>query len=70
MFDRATQTLYSLALLPIAQQSGDINSFGFRPGVSTMDALQTLFYALRNKPIPRMVYEADIKGFFDNISHE
>jgi RNA-directed DNA polymerase len=39
MTDRAMQALYALALIPIAETTGDENSYGFRPERSTADAL-------------------------------
>ena len=39
MYDRAMQTLYALALEPIAETTGDHISFGFRKGRSAKDAL-------------------------------
>jgi RNA-directed DNA polymerase len=37
--DGAMQGLYLLALAPIAETTGDRNSYGFRPGRSTADAI-------------------------------
>src|SRR5262245_40091365 len=39
MTDRAMQALYALALSPIAETTGDENSYGFRPERSTADAM-------------------------------
>ena len=38
-------------------------SYGFRPGRSQYDALDALAFAIQQKPV-----DADIKGFFDNLS--
>jgi RNA-directed DNA polymerase len=38
MYDRAMQSLYALALEPIAEATGDMTSFGFRKFRSTHDA--------------------------------
>lgn len=70
MFDRAMQALYNLALVPLAELRADANSFGFRKGRSPHDAVQTLFGALNPPDIPKLVLDADIKGLFDNISHD
>lgn len=48
MVDRSYQTLWDLALLPIAESKGDIRSYGFRPHRSTMDAASYLALLLKN----------------------
>lgn len=70
MKDRAMQALYLLALLPIAETSGDPNSYGFRPQRSTADAINQCFRILAQKHRAEWVLEGDIRGCFDNISHE
>ena len=45
MKDRAMQALYLLALEPIAETTADTNSYGFRPGRSTADAIGQCFHA-------------------------
>jgi group II intron reverse transcriptase/maturase len=44
-------------------------SYGFRPGRSQHQALDALSYALTRKHV-NYVVDADIRGFFDSISHE
>lgn len=44
-------------------------SYGFRPGRSCHQALSRLDTIIRTKPI-NYIIDADIKGFFDNVSHE
>ena len=44
-------------------------SYGFRPGRSQHQALDALSYALTRKHV-NYVLDADIRGFFDSISHE
>ena len=44
-------------------------SYGFRPGRSAHDALDALSAGITFKTV-RWILDADIKGFFDNISHE
>src|SRR2546430_2056039 len=44
-------------------------SYGFRPGRSQHQALDALSYALTRKHV-NYVLDADIRGFFDTISHE
>lgn len=70
MRDRAMQALYLLALEPVAECKGDPNSFGFRKGRSTHDAMAQNFICLAKKYSPGWVLEADIKGCFDHINHE
>jgi len=70
IFDRAVQQLYTFALTPFSELTADPHSFGYRAGLGTWDALATLRNWLWRIPKARLVYEADIKGFFDNISHK
>ena len=70
MYDRAMQSLYALALEPIAEATGDRRSFGFRKLRSTHDACAQAFFCLCRKNSPEWVLEGDIKGCFDNISHQ
>ena len=70
MKDRAMQALYLLALEPIAETMADPNSYGFRPERSTADAGEQCFTVLAKKNSAEWVLEADIKGCFDNISHD
>ena len=44
-------------------------SYGFRPGHSQHQALDALWVALASKHVNYIV-DADIRGFFDNLSHE
>ncbi len=44
-------------------------SYGFRPKRSCHQALKTLSDTITRQPVNHVV-EADIKGFFDNVSHE
>ncbi len=70
MKDRAMQALYLLALEPIAETKADKNSYGFRSGRSTADAIGQSFIMLSRKDSATWVLEGDIRGCFDNISHE
>jgi RNA-directed DNA polymerase len=69
MYDRAMQTLYALALEPIAEATGDTVSFGFRKSRSAHDACEQAFLVLSRNASAHWVLEGDIKGCFDNISH-
>ncbi len=70
MRDRAMQALYLLALDPIAETTGDRNSFGFRTARSTADAIEQCFIALGRKGCADWILEGDIKSCFDRISHD
>ncbi|MDQ2086342.1 reverse transcriptase domain-containing protein, partial [Herbivorax sp. ANBcel31] len=70
MKDRAIQALYLLALDPVAETICDNNAYGFRIGRSTADANEQLFNILSQKNSAKWILEGDIKGCFDNISHE
>lgn len=70
MKDRAMQALYLMGLDPIAETQADRNSYGFRSKRSTADAIAQCFTILSRKNCPRWILEADIKGCFDNISHQ
>jgi len=69
MMDRAMQALQALALAPIAEVQADPNSYGFRSGRCCHDAIAQCFNALAKPNSARWVFEADIRGCFDNISH-
>ena len=70
MTDRAMQTLYKFSLEPIAETYADPNSYGFRVGRSTHDAIEQCFTDLNKGKSPEWILEGDIKGCFDHISHE
>ncbi len=68
--DRAMQMLHLFALAPIESSTGDRSSFGFRKFRSTHDACKQLFSCLNVKNSAQWILEGDIRGCFDNISHE
>lgn len=70
MSDRAMQALWKLALEPVAETRADRNSYGFRPARSTADAIAHCFNVLAKRTSAEWVLEGDIRGCFDNISHE
>jgi len=70
MHDRAMQTLYKMALEPMAETAADPNSYGFRPRRSCNDAIAQCFLSLCRDMSAKWVFEADIKGCFDNIRHD
>jgi len=67
--DRAMQALYLLGLEPIAETLADRSSYGFRVGRRCADAIERCFVSF-TRPNPAWVLEGDIKGCFDNISHQ
>jgi RNA-directed DNA polymerase len=70
MKDRAMHAVQLQALEPIAETTADKNSYGFRPGRSTADAIGQCFLALGKPDSALWILEGDIRGCFDNISHE
>lgn len=70
MTDRAMQTLYKFSLEPIVETYADPNSYGFRIGRSTHDAIEQCFTDLNKGKSPEWILEGDIKGCFDHISHQ
>jgi RNA-directed DNA polymerase len=71
MKDRVQQAVYLQALDPVAETILDNDTYGFRPKRSTADAIKAIFYAVfADKDCAEWVIEGDIKGCFDNISHE
>jgi RNA-directed DNA polymerase len=70
MRDRAIQAMFKLGLEPIAETTADLNSYGFRPKRSCADAIEQCHNVLARGNSAEWVFEADIKGCFDNISHD
>lgn len=70
MKDRAMQALHLLALDPVLETVSDPNSYGFRKNRCTADAMSQIFLQTCRKVSAQWVLDADIEGFFDNISHE
>lgn len=70
MYDRAAQALWAQALSPVAECTADRHSYGFRQYRSTHDAVAALYLKMSTRYRPNWVLEADIKGFFDNITHQ
>lgn len=70
MLCRAMQALWKLALEPVSESLADPNSYGFRPERSTADAIGYCFIALAKRSSPTWVLEGDIRGCFDNFSHD
>ena len=69
MHDRAMQALYALALQPVAETTGDPNSYGFRLHRSCADAIHQCYIGLAKRYSAQWILEGDIKACFDEISH-
>lgn len=69
MLDRAQQALHLLALDPVAETTGDANSYGFRKERSTADAIEQCFKVLHRPDAAQWILEADIEACFDKIDH-
>src|SRR5579864_8585631 len=68
MIERCKQALAKMALEPEWEAKFEPNSYGFRPGRSCHDAREAIFNIVKGKP--KFVFDADIKGAFDNICQE
>ena len=66
--DRVVQTAALLILEPIFEADFLDCSFGFRPGRSAHQAVQTVRHSLEEGY--REVYDADLQGYFDSIPHD
>ena len=65
--DRAKQMLAYLALCPQWESQFEGSIYGFRPGRSTLDAVEAVFLGISKKP--KWVLEANILKCFDKINH-
>ena len=66
LFNRAAQMLAKLALEPEWEAKFEPNSYGFRPGRSSQDAIQAIYGSINQKP--KYVLDADIAKCFDQIN--
>ena len=66
--DRIVQTAVLLVIEPIFEADFLDCSFGFRPGKSAHQAIDTIRHHLQRGF--RDVYDADLKGYFDTIPHD
>ena len=64
--DRVMQAIVKLALEPEWECRFEANSFGFRPGRSTMDAITAIRITLTTRGISDWVLDADISGCVDD----
>lgn len=70
IIDRCLQAIVKNALEPSWEARFEGVSYGFRPGRSAHDAIAKIFVATAPHRSKKWVLDADIKGCFDNISHE
>jgi RNA-directed DNA polymerase len=67
---RAMQALSLLALDPIAETTAAPNSYGFRPGRSTADAIGQGSLVLHKPYAPPGIFAGDLRAGFERSSHE
>ena len=67
--DRVMQAIVKAALEPEWEARLEANSYGFRPGRCTMDAIEAIHVTLSQKHSSAWVLDADISGCFDTIDH-
>ncbi|NEP90689.1 MAG: RNA-directed DNA polymerase [Okeania sp. SIO2C2] len=68
MYDRALQALVKLGMEPEWEARFEPNSYGFRPGRSTDDAIAAIYISINHKS--KYVLDADISKCFDRINHD
>jgi RNA-directed DNA polymerase len=68
--DRCLQSLVKNALEPSWEAKFESISYGFRPGRSCHDAIAKIYLLARPNKTKKWILDADIKGAFDNISHD
>lgn len=68
--DRAIQVMVKNALEPEWEAIFEATSYGFRKNRSPRDAIRYIHNVCNSKSTKHWILNADIKGCFDNISHE
>jgi RNA-directed DNA polymerase len=68
--DRCLQAMVKNALEPSWEARFEGISYGFRPGRSCHDAIEKIYLLALPHRNKKWVLDADIKGAFDNISHD
>ena len=70
--DRCLQALINYVVEPLVEMKSDRHSYGFRKFRSAKMALGSLRVNLKSaeESYDKYALDADIKGFFDNISHD
>ncbi|MGH2610788.1 MAG: reverse transcriptase domain-containing protein, partial [Tepidiformaceae bacterium] len=67
MTERARPAVYLQALQPMAETTGEHNSYGFRPQRRCAEAIDQCVKGLRQKSSATWLLEGDIHGCFANI---
>jgi group II intron reverse transcriptase/maturase len=67
--DKLLQVAVKRLLEAIYEQDFSRSSFGYRPDIGALDAVDTLTIKLQFGRY-NFIVEADIKGFFDNLNHD
>src|SRR6266446_10490757 len=70
VIDRCLQAMVKNALEPAWEAKFEGSSYGFRPGRSCHDAIAKIYELARPNKTKKWILDADIRGAFDNISHE
>jgi RNA-directed DNA polymerase len=70
VIDRCLQARVKNALEPSWEARFEGSSYGFRPGRSCHDAISKIATVANARTRKHWVVDADIKGCFDNVSHE
>ncbi len=68
--DRTQQAIVLNALEPEWEARFEARSYGFRPGRGCHDAIERIWHATKGNSKRKWILDADIKGAYDNISHE
>jgi len=64
--DRIAQTVVAMMLEPDVERVFHVDSYGYRPGKSALDAVEVCKQRCWRRP---WVVDLDIQGFFDNVPH-
>lgn len=71
VLDRCLQAKVKNAMEPQWEARFEVSSYGFRPGRGAHDAISAIYVITSNwRGKKKWVVDADIKGAFDNISHD
>src|SRR5713226_2289832 len=70
MIDRSLQAMVKNALEPAWESRFEGSSYGFRPGRNAHDAIEKIYRLSCPNKRKKWIVDADIKGAFDNISHD
>jgi RNA-directed DNA polymerase len=70
IMDKAVQNIILIILDPIIEDTSDLHSYGFRKFRSSGHALTRIRSRLDKRGFPRYLWDADIRGCFDNIAFD